>query len=150
MSAYIVCIECKVGARDDEGAATELFMYGHNGHGPFECVDETIFLSDHLNRGFIDTDRPALKPTPLLKQQGEPSFADPHRATPFGRPMSREALLDSHRRMMIQAQRSARLESPERGLFWRLRAFMRPVSVLLRRLVLSALKGRVTPQSPGD
>lgn len=104
MEAYIICSACKVGSRDDDGAGTKLFAYGHSDHGQLEYVDAAIFLSDHVARGYVDTDRPTAPPPPMLKSIDAPTFAEPERATPFGRPASRDQLFAENRAMRAHFQ----------------------------------------------
>lgn len=151
MNTYIVCPECKVGTRDDEeGANTKLFYYGHAGHGPIELVAEVEFLSKFLSEGFVDTDRPALTPLPIIRAAAiTPGFttgpdtiivSGPGRAMPFGKPMDRSELLAAQRAMNVEYRLIPAAARPERIVISRWATFHGRVREFVRQTLRTMIE----------
>src|SRR5579872_1833341 len=89
-TCYIICKGCKKGQIEDPERPNTKFAGQHGHHGDIDIVPEAIFLSQHLNEGYKDVDRPDLQPIQLqatTKSDGSigkrPPFGDP---TPKKRP----------------------------------------------------------------
>lgn len=83
MNAYVACLDCKKGKIEDpEEQITTSFAFEHGDHN-LRLVPEADFLSDFLEKGFIDVDRPDAKPIKLHMRGEAPKEAQP---MPFGAP----------------------------------------------------------------
>lgn len=113
MNAYIVCTACKQGRLDENRLGqrqASRFAKKHADHG-IELVAERLFLEDYLAAGYVDVERPNLKP---IKTHFSGTAPRANVKAPFGMPGAASSSVKEQRRALMASPRR-----PIGGVEWK-------------------------------